>query len=47
MEPTLGQIHRDENVIKKETMRPIQCNFYEPREGKLDSFFTFKEFEKA
>jgi hypothetical protein len=46
MEPTLGQRHRDANVIKQDTMRPLPCNFYEPREGKLGSFFTFRESEK-
>jgi hypothetical protein len=47
MEPTLGQRCREANVIKKDTMRPLQCNFYEPREGKLDSFFTFRKSAKT
>jgi hypothetical protein len=47
MEPTLGQRRRDENVIRQDTMRPLQCNFYEPKEGKLGIFFTFREFEKT
>jgi hypothetical protein len=47
MEPTLGQRCRDTNVIKQDTMRPLQCDFYKPREGKLGSFFTFRESEKT
>jgi hypothetical protein len=46
MEPTLGQRHKDENAIEKDTMRPLQCIFYKPKEGKLGSFFTFRESEK-
>jgi hypothetical protein len=47
MESTSGQRHRDANAIKRDTMRPIQYIFYEPKEGKLSSFFTFREYEKT
>ena len=30
MEATLFQRCKDENVIKKDTMRPLLCNVYEP-----------------
>jgi hypothetical protein len=46
MEPELGQRRRDANAIKQDTMRPLPCNFNEPKEGKIDSFFTFRESEK-
>jgi hypothetical protein len=47
MEPTLGQRHRDEMKLIRHNENPLQCNFNEPREGKLDSFFTFRESEKT
>jgi hypothetical protein len=47
MEPSLGQRCRDANVIKQDTMRPLTCNFYEPRESKIGSFFMFRESEKC
>jgi hypothetical protein len=34
------------NAINKDTMRPLLCNFYEPREGKLIIFFMFRESKK-
>jgi hypothetical protein len=46
MEMTLGQRCKDENVIEQDTMRPPPCNLCEPKEGKLSSFFTFRESEK-
>jgi hypothetical protein len=48
MESALGQRHkmRLANAIKQDTMRPLLCIFYEPREGKLGIFFTFRESEK-
>jgi hypothetical protein len=47
MELALGQRRKYENLINKDTMRPIQCNFYDPKEGKLVSFFMFRESEKT
>lgn len=49
MEMELGQRHKDEtrNAIKNHIMRPFYVIFYDPREGKLDSFFTFRESEKT
>jgi hypothetical protein len=47
MEPTLGQICKYVNAIEKDTTRSLQCNFYDPIEGKLGSFFTFRESEKT
>jgi hypothetical protein len=47
MDPTLGQRCRDENVIKQDTMRTLQYIFYGPIEGKIGSFFTFRESEKT
>jgi hypothetical protein len=48
MEPTLGQRGKDEthNTIKHETTRLFPCKFYEPSEGKIDGFFTFRESKK-
>jgi hypothetical protein len=34
-------------VIMQDTMTPLICNFYDPREGKLGSFFMFRESEKS
>jgi hypothetical protein len=47
MAPTLGQICRDANVISKTQWNTLQCDFIEPRGGKLGSFFTFRESEKT
>jgi hypothetical protein len=47
MELTLCQRCKDGNVIKKDTMRPLQCNFYNPKEGKLGIFFMFRESKKC
>ena len=46
MEPTLGQIRRDEMRLISHNENPLQCNFNEPREGNIGSFFTFRESEK-
>jgi hypothetical protein len=46
MELALGQRRRYENVIIKTQRNPLQCVFNVLREGKLDSFFMFRESEK-
>jgi hypothetical protein len=46
MELALGQRCKDENVINQDIMIPLLCNFYEPREGNIGSFFKFRESEK-
>jgi hypothetical protein len=38
IETALGQRHRDEHAINKTQRNPLQCNFNEPREGKLGIF---------
>jgi hypothetical protein len=47
METSLGQRCKYANELKKDTMRPLPCNFNEPREGKIGSFSTFRESEKC
>jgi hypothetical protein len=46
METTLGQIRRDAMRLISHNENPLQCNFNEPREGNIGSFFTFRESEK-
>jgi hypothetical protein len=46
MEPTLGQRRRDANAIKQDTMRPLICNFYDPREGNIDVFSRLESLKK-
>jgi len=45
MEPTLGQICRDEKVINK-TQNPLQCIFHEPKEVKLGGFLFLESLKK-
>jgi hypothetical protein len=46
MEPTLGQRCRYANN-KTHNGNVLQCNFNEPREGKLSQFFVFRDSKKA
>jgi hypothetical protein len=48
MEPKIGQRRRYENTISKTPNgNVLRCKFNEPKEGKLDHFFIFRESEKA
>jgi hypothetical protein len=48
MDHALGQRRKEEtlNVINHDTTRNLLCKFYDPKEGKLGGFFTFRESEK-
>jgi hypothetical protein len=47
MEPTLGQRLKYANMVNKtHNVNILQCNFNEPREGKLDSFSYLESLKK-
>jgi hypothetical protein len=47
MEPTLGQRCRDANVIKQDTMRPLQCNFTSPEKVSSVVFSCLESLKKC